>query len=77
LAIQGETEKSSPDDEAIGQLMNPSHTNETRTNKMPPFLHNPGSWAVKAVIITRGEVDDGEEERISRPDMLSRGNAAS
>lgn len=57
--------------------MNQGHANEQRTNKMPPFLHNPGSWAVEAVIITRREIYDSEEKGISWLDVLSRGNTPS
>lgn len=64
LAIQGETEKSSP----VGARQSESEAGRREhrlTSKVAATLDNPARGAVEAVVVSRGEVDDGEEELVA------------
>lgn len=44
-----------------------------RTNEMSTLFDDPSGGAMEPMVVTRGEVDDTEEEGISGPDASSRG----
>ena len=43
-----------------------------RTNEMPTLLDDPCGRTMEPMVVTRGEIDDAEEEGVSGPSIDSR-----